>query len=202
LLRTIGAARTTKGLMPALPSQEAAVDADAAFTAVQRALAARFQRLAGQLLGSDADDALQEAWRQIHRALPGFRGAAQLQTYCHRVGLRALLHFQQKRARRAAREIAASDVGGGLDLATVQGFRDEPFTAASQGELRARVAAALQRLPEPLRAVLLLRHFEGLRYQDIAGLLDIPLGTVKSRMSAAAAALARRLQHEAKELWS
>lgn len=186
--------------MPSPPVPTAAPATEAAFAALRQALAPRLGRLAAHLLGSDADDALQEAWREIHRALPRFRGEAQLQTYGHRIGMRALLHFHRRRRRRSEKECAASDVGDGLDLATVQGFAEQPFTALSRQELRARVAAALQRLSEPLRAVLLLHHFEGLRYQDIAALLDIPLGTVKSRMSAAAAALAQRLQHDDPEL--
>ena len=185
-----------------MPPSSGPLTADAAFAAVQQALAQRLQRLAAHLCGGDVDDALQEAWGEIHRSLPRFRGEAQLLTYCHRIGLRAVLHWRRRRSRRAAHEMVASDIGGGLDPATIASFRDEPFTAASQQELRRRVGAALQRLADPLREVLLLHHFEGLRYQDLAELLDIPLGTVKSRMAAATAALAQRLQREVAELES
>jgi RNA polymerase sigma-70 factor (ECF subfamily) len=67
--------------------------------------------------------------------------------------------------------------------------RDSPFDHAVQGQVRNRVEFALQQLPEAYRTVVILREIEGLAYEEIAEILDVNLGTVKSRLTRGRAAL-------------
>jgi RNA polymerase sigma-70 factor (ECF subfamily) len=103
------------------------------------------------------------------RSLPRFRGEARLTTWFHRLAIHVLCAYRRRRERRAGREIVEPEV-----------------------ELR---LSAIASLSQPLREVLLLRG-EDLGYREIAEALQIPLGTVKSRVAAAMVQLAERLHGE------
>jgi len=158
-------------------------------------LAARGDRVrsfARRLLGQDADDGLQEVFAAACRSLPSFRGEAQLSTWFHALAVRVLCAFRRRRDVRAGREAPAPEVEPQLSAAALRCWRDAPLARLAAAERKQRVHDALDRLSPPLREVLLLRG-EGLAYDAIATALDIPLGTVKSRISAAMVALAERL---------
>lgn len=84
-------------------------------------------------------------------------------------------------------------VGSWLADTTMGTGPDRPDRALERSELRDQVAAAIDRLQPREREVLVLREFEGLRYREIAEAVDIPIGTVMSRLYAARRALAREL---------
>lgn len=155
----------------------------------------RLRRLAERLLGQDADDGMQEVLTAACRSLPGFRGEAQLATWFHRLALRVLCTFRRRRAARDARDVPDPESAARLSPAALRAYAATPLDRLTTEERRGRVRAALQRLTPPLREVLLLRG-EGLDYAAIAATLELPLGTVKSRMSAAMVALAERLPRE------
>ena len=155
----------------------------------------RVRQFARRLLGQDADDGLQEVFAAACRSLPTFRGEAQLSTWFHRLAVRVLCTFRRRRDVRAGREQPAPEVEPQLSAATARAFRDAPLARLAAAERRQRVHHALDRLTPLLREVLLLRG-EGLSYDEIASALDVPLGTVKSRISAAMVALAERLPEE------
>ncbi|MCC6782066.1 MAG: RNA polymerase sigma factor [Planctomycetes bacterium] len=159
-------------------------------------LAPRVQRLARQLCGPDADDAAQEVFRELGRALPKFRGESSPETFAHVVARRVLLRFARRKRRRAQREPTASELALDLDERAVTGFANEPFSALLANERAARVREAIASLSPPLRDVLVLRHLEELSYAEIATTLELPLGTVKSRIAAATLRLAERLQRQ------
>jgi RNA polymerase sigma-70 factor (ECF subfamily) len=152
----------------------------------------RVRALAQRLLGQDADDGLQEVFAATCRSLPGFRGEARLTTWFHRLSLRVLCAFRRRRDARADREAAADDVAARLSPAALLAYAKSPLDRLVAAERRERVQHALARLSPPLREVLLLRG-EGLGHSEIAATLELPLGTVKSRMAAAMVALAERL---------
>ncbi len=152
----------------------------------------RLRTLARRLLGSEADDGMQEVFTATCRALPGFRGEAKLTTWFHRLALRVLCAYRRRRDVRSERENAAADPEAQLSLAALRAHAVSPLEQLAAAERRTRVQQALARLSPPLREVLLLRG-EGLDYRAIADTLVIPLGTVKSRMAAAMVALAERL---------
>jgi RNA polymerase sigma-70 factor (ECF subfamily) len=78
---------------------------------------------------------------------------------------------------------ADGEIAGLLEL--LEGRESDPLESASAEERRAQVRAGVDRLPEFLRQVLLLAYYQGLKYREIADILDIPVGTVKSRLHAA-----------------
>lgn len=157
-------------------------------------LAPRVERLARHLCGPLAADGAQEVWRELARSWPGFRGDSAPTTWAHRLAVRTLLHFARRHRLRQQREPTASELELRLDEAALADFTSNPFVRLAAAERRARVHAAIDSLSPPLREVLILRAIDGLDYAAIADALELPLGTVKSRIAAATLRLAERLQ--------
>jgi RNA polymerase sigma-70 factor (ECF subfamily) len=137
-----------------------------------------------QMTGHDADasDATQNAMIAIVRGLPGFDGRSRFATWAYRVAVNASLDEIRRRTRRATDP---------LDETTL------PVVAgADQGIERVQVDAALRRLPPDYRAAVVLRDLCGLDYAEIAEVLEIPPGTVRSRISRGRAALVPLLDGE------
>ena len=132
----------------------------------------------------DAEDVVQEVFVSAHRALPEFRGEAKLSTWLHKVAVsRALNHLEKagERMRRASEPLPEADAApSGLPT---------PLHALEAKELRRRLADCLGRLPAAWRSVLALREAEEMAYEAIAARLGIELGTVRSRLARARAAL-------------
>jgi RNA polymerase sigma-70 factor (ECF subfamily) len=165
---------------------------------VTRTMAPRVSRLASQICGHDAADGQQEVFRELTRSWPSYRGDAEPTTWAHRLAIRTLVRFAARQRRRREREPSAGDMRLSLDEHALANFADNPLTRLVAEERRARVHAALRSLSPPLRDVLVLRIGEGLDYAAIATALDLPLGTVKSRIAAATLRLAERL-HDVEE---
>jgi RNA polymerase sigma-70 factor (ECF subfamily) len=163
--------------------------------ALIRQLAPRVERLARHLCGLQADDGRQEVFRELTRAWPGYRGEAAPATWAHRIAVRTLLHFAERQRRQQRREPTASELDLTLDETVVADFAANPFTRLATDERRRRVHGAIATLSPPLREVLVLRAIDGLDYATIAATLELPLGTVKSRLAAATLRLAERLQN-------
>jgi len=159
-----------------------------------RALIARFQRpvhaLIWRLLAGRArhrvEDLVQETFVRVLRALPGFdpSGPASLSTWILTIATRLTLNELRRREPvaldTASAEPSADDRAGGAEAAD---------HAAERRQLGAAIAACVAALPEPQRVVLVLREYHDLDYDDIAGILELELGTVKSRLARARAAL-------------
>ena len=138
----------------------------------------RVYNLAYRLLGdaTDAEDATQEIFLEVHRSLPRFRGDSRLDTWVHRIAVNVCL---QRRRKKSLPTVPLADEA----LPHLDG--SEPFHAAVQQELRSALEGALQCLPDGQREVVLLHGMQGLSYAEVAEALDCPVGTVKSRLSAA-----------------
>ena len=120
-----------------------------------------------------------------HRALPGFRGASKLSTWLHQIAVsRALNHVDraEEKLRRASDPFDPQAGDGPAAIGT-------PLRALEAKELMRRLADCLAKLPRALRAVIALRDAEEQSYEQIAGTLQIELGTVRSRLARARAAL-------------
>lgn len=158
-----------------------------AFEEIVRARMDAVYRLSFAILGNDADarDAAQDtfvaAWRQIGRLRDDDRFDAWLQ----RVAVNAARMVHRSRRRRGVREIPSADVAA----------RIAEVAAPDVADVRA-LDAALGRLPVDQRAILVFHHLEGRPVADLAEILDIPVGTVKSRLHTARTALQRALAEE------
>lgn len=135
----------------------------------------------------DARDATQEVFVNALRALRTFREEAQLGTWLHRVAVNASLDLIRRRKRRSAAP---------LDVVTERPSGDPgPDERADASARAAEVHRALARVSGEHRAVLVLADLQGLDYAEVATALDIPVGTVKSRLHRARLEMARLLGH-------
>jgi RNA polymerase sigma-70 factor (ECF subfamily) len=125
---------------------------------------------------SEAEDATQEIFIAVHRSIGRFRGHARLDTWMHRIAVNVCL---QHRRRSRVTTVPLCDA----DLAPAP--EGDPFDGAARSEMRAAIGRAVGRLPEGMRAVVLLHGMEGLSYAEVAQALGCPVGTVKSRLSSA-----------------
>jgi RNA polymerase sigma-70 factor, ECF subfamily len=123
----------------------------------------------------DADDLAQDVFVRAWRSLRGFRGESTFRTWLHRVAIN-VIRSSQAREGRLRRLFAARAA-------------DEPFDPPAAGEpvdaalaRRQAIERALRSLPAELRAPVTLRDVQGLEYKEIAALLDVPIGTVESRI--------------------
>jgi RNA polymerase sigma-70 factor (ECF subfamily) len=165
-----------------------------AFEVLVRRHERRVFGLVFRMLGNrqEAEDVAQEAFLALHRHGHRFRGEARFSTFVYRVAANAALNRRRTLGRRRAREDAlAHRQDAGDDLPSTP--RD-PEDAASSVEIQARVQAALLGLPQDLRMAVVLYDIEGQSYGEIAQVLRIPEGTVKSRIHRARTALRERLR--------
>lgn len=143
--------------------------------------------LAGSGLEHRAEDLVQETFVRVHRALPGFdpAGKAQLGTWILTIATRLVLNELRKAPRTRAT--------GSIDDAIAIPSGQSPERDASLRKRAREVAAAIAELPPPARAVVVLRAFHDLDYDEIAEALELDVGTVKSRLGRARAQLRERL---------
>src|ERR1700726_1922852 len=154
---------------------------------------------------ADAADITQEVFIKVFRSIRGFHGEASLRTWLYRIALHEASNQRRWWSRHKKQEITidspnesnADDEGAGLCLsATLADRSDSPFDHAAQAEVRERVEAALRQLPEAFRTVVILREIEGFAYEEIAEILSVNLGTVKSRLTRGRSALRTLLSIE------
>ena len=144
-------------------------------------------RLARRLTDSDDEalDATQEIFLRVWRGLGGFRGESKLSTWVFQIAWNYLRGYRRSRGRhlRVVDDHAEEIVVRTPDPAP------GPERHAMSSDLLDRVAAAMDELPEHYRVVLWLRDGEDLSYAEIATVLDLPIGTVRSRLARARTAL-------------
>ena len=133
----------------------------------------------------DADevqDVAQEAFIKAYKALPRFRGDSQFYTWLYRIAVNTAKNHLVSRSRRPpGSDVEVEDAEyyeGGAALRDIE----SPESALFGAELKSVVEAAISDLPDDLRAAVTLREFDGLSYEDIAEIMDCPVGTVRSRI--------------------
>jgi RNA polymerase sigma-70 factor (ECF subfamily) len=173
----------------------------AAFETLVRTHAGRMLSVARRMLRNeeDARDALQEAFLQAFRGIDRFEGGARLSTWLHRIVVNASLMRLRSRSRRPEQpieELLPRFYEDGHRIDPGPPWRSEGADPIEQRELAARVRAAIDRLPEIYRNVLLLRDIEELDTQETARLLDVKVDTVKVRLHRARQALRALLAPE------
>ena len=130
----------------------------------------------------EVQDVAQEAFIKAYRALPKFRGESAFYTWLYRIAINTAKNYLVSRSRRPPS--IDVDVGDSEFYDGADGLRDtaHPENVLFGNELKAVVDTAIQALPEDLRTALTLREFDGLSYEDIADVMDCPVGTVRSRI--------------------
>ncbi len=134
----------------------------------------------------EAEDVAQEAFVRAWQALPQFRVKAQFRTWLYRI----VTNLCYNRLPQLKRELAALDPAEAVVLSDGrQAVERELFTA----ELRQQIFTAIDNLPQSYRLLVTLRHLQGLSYQEIAEVTEMPLGTVKTGIFRARQMLQERL---------
>ncbi|MFT5059133.1 MAG: RNA polymerase sigma-70 factor (ECF subfamily) [Planctomycetota bacterium] len=145
---------------------------------------------------SDALDASQETFGILFRKIGGFRFQSRFSSWVYRIAINASIDLKRRQSSRRLASLEAvtegSDGDGArFDLEDVSA--ELPSDVASRRELESEVQRAICRLSPKLRAITVLRYIESQSYDEIAETLQISLGTVKSRLSRAHAAMDREL---------
>lgn len=139
-----------------------------------------------------AEDLAQETFSRLFARRREWQPTAKLSTYLWRIALNLCHDENRRRTRHGEVPLETGEDGEHAPHITV--FHPTPHEELEAGERADQVRAALQRVTEPFRTVLVLRHYEGLKFREIADVLDIPEGTVKSRMVEGLGQLTRLLQ--------
>ncbi|MBT7862233.1 MAG: RNA polymerase sigma factor [Gemmatimonadetes bacterium] len=144
----------------------------------------------------DAEEVVQDAFVKVFGALSEFRGEASLKTWILRIVWRLSLNRQRDRSRTSWYRLGLDGDGEAEVEALHSRSTEHPDRQYQARDTQARVQNAVDRLPEPLRQALVLHGFEELGYDDVARILQVPVGTVCSRIHSARRKLAEELQRK------
>jgi RNA polymerase sigma-70 factor (ECF subfamily) len=155
---------------------------------------------------SDAADTTQDVFLKVFRGMKHFHGQSSLKTWIYRIALHEAANRRRWWFRHKAQETPIDPVapgecefsGSGEDRLVDPG--ESPFEKFAHTEVRAAVEQALQQVPEPYRTALILRDLEEMSYEEIAEVLAISLGTVKSRITRGRDALRKKLTGYVREV--
>ena len=164
-------------------------------------LVMKYQRKLGRLLSrwvrdpAEVEDVTQEAFIKAYRALPSFRGDSAFYTWLYRIAINTAKNYLVALGRRAPTTTE-------YDNEEAEGFEDAeqlrdsntPESELEGKQIAAVVNKAMDALPEDLRTAITLREIEGLSYEEIASVMDCPIGTVRSRIFRAREAIATELR--------
>ncbi len=145
----------------------------------------------------EAEDVTQEAFVRAYRSLPRFRGAASFHTWLYRIAGNLAIDVVRRRKRNDVSAFSLDEPLESDDGEYEREIADDtggPEDATGTRETQLAVRRAIMDLPEKLRDVMILYELQGETYEDIAEILDVPLGTVKSRLFNARNQLKERLQ--------
>ena len=164
-------------------------------------LVAKYQRKLGRLLSrfirdsAEVEDVAQEAFIKAYRALPSFRGDSAFYTWLYRIGINTAKNYLVAMGRRAPTTTE-------FDSEEAENFEDgdqlrdlnTPEAELMTKQIASTVNQTMEELPEELRTAITLREIEGMSYEDIASVMNCPIGTVRSRIFRARETIAERLR--------
>jgi|SRR5579864_602990 RNA polymerase sigma-70 factor (ECF subfamily) len=156
---------------------------------------------------SDAADTTQDVFLKVFRGMKHFHGESSLKTWIYRIALHEAANrrrwwFRHK-SKETSIEPAESDSPGLTENALQIALTDpaeSPFDNVAHHEVQQRVEQELRKVPEPYRTTLILRDLEEMSYEEIAEVLEVSLGTVKSRLTRGREALRQRLASYVREV--
>jgi RNA polymerase sigma-70 factor (ECF subfamily) len=153
---------------------------------------------------SDAADTTQEVFLKVFRGIKHFHGESSLKTWIYRIALHEAANRRRWWFRHKAQETTIEPVGtesGEFCLGDkLVDPHESPFDSFAHGEVHAAVETALHQVPEPFQTALILRDLEEMSYEEIAEVLQISLGTVKSRITRGRQALRKILAGYVREV--
>ncbi len=131
---------------------------------------------------SDVPDVVQESFIKAYRALPNFRGESAFYTWLYRIAINTAKNHLVSQSRKSPAN--SIDVQDAEDYGASEWLKEyaSPEREALAAELGATINQAMGDLPSDLREAITLREIEGLSYEDIAAVMDCPIGTVRSRI--------------------
>ena len=164
-------------------------------------LVSKYQRKLGRLLTrfirdpAEVEDVCQEAFIKAYRALPSFRGDSAFYTWLYRIGINTAKNYLVAMGRRAPTSTE-------FDTEEAENFEDAdqlrdintPESLMMTRQIGDTVNESMAQLPEDLRTAITLREVEGMSYEDIAVIMNCPIGTVRSRIFRAREAISEKLR--------
>ena len=164
-------------------------------------LVEKYQRKLARLLSrfirdpAEVEDVTQEAFIKAYRALPAFRGDSAFYTWLYRIGINTAKNYLMAMGRRAptSTEVEAEEAEGFEEGEQLRDI-NTPESVLLSNEIAETVNRTIEALPEELRTAIQLREIEGMSYEDIAKVMDCPIGTVRSRIFRAREAIAEQLR--------
>src|SRR5579872_5229476 len=156
---------------------------------------------------ADAADTTQDVFLKVFRGMNHFHGESSLKTWIYRIALHEAANRRRWWFRHKARETSIEPVeseaagpGDGALQVALTDPKESPFDNVAHHEVQRRVEEELKNVPEPYRTTLILRDLEEMSYEEIAEVLEISLGTVKSRLTRGREALRQRLAPYVREV--
>lgn len=164
-------------------------------------LVAKYQRRLARLISrfvrdaAEVEDVTQDAFIKAYRALPTFRGESAFYTWLYRIGINTAKNYLLALKRRAPTSTPLdADEAEGLEGADLLQEASTPENELMSKQVVDVVNISLRQLPDDLRTALTLREIEGLSYEEIADVMNCPIGTVRSRIFRAREAVAENLR--------
>ena len=167
------------------------------YEAIVQRYARHVYNIAYRMAGNEADarDLVQEAFLRVYRALRRVEPDAPLERWLYRIVSNLHIDLLRKRPRTRVESLDAPvETARGEVSREIADLESSPEAILDREQLDAAIQRALGTLPQELRLVVVLSDIEGLAYEEIATMLRIPLGTVKSRLHRARQALQQRLR--------
>ena len=162
-------------------------------TKYQRKLARLISRMVRD--AAEVEDIVQDSFIRAYRALPGFRNDSAFYTWLYRIGVNTaknwLVTHGRKQSATDHMDGEEADIGHDAELLH---DADTPERLLMTRQIGDTVNAAMESLPEDLRTAIMLREIDGLSYEEIAHVMDCPIGTVRSRIFRARDAISARLR--------
>lgn len=156
---------------------------------------------------ADAADTTQDVFLKVFRGMKSFHGGSSLKTWIYRIALHEAANRRRWWFRHKAKETSIEpmesdgpSLGENAMQVALTDRADSPFDNVAHREVQKRVDEELRKVPEPYRTTLILRDLEEMSYEEIAEVLEISLGTVKSRLTRGREALRQRLAPYVREV--
>ncbi len=154
---------------------------------------------------ADAADTTQDVFLKVFRGIKHFHGESSLKTWIYRIALHEAANRRRWWFRHKAKETSIepeseTNAGENAIQMALTDHSDSPFESVAHHEVQHRVEQELRKVPEPYRTTLILRDLEEMSYEEIAEVLEVSLGTVKSRLTRGREALRQRLAPYVREV--